>query len=355
MDISGKRIKWVDSLKGFAIICVVLGHVVKGYLDRNMFPNNRIAMHNICNVVYSFHMPLFFMLSGFLFARAYCTGSSPKCLLKKNSYKNQIFNLILLYIVYDVLFGFSKMIFAGYVENKVTFIDILMIWAKPIQLFWYLYVLIVLYAVFALKKIRNADFYYILPLLFGCAFLSNFMFKTSFFQINSILYYELFFYLGIHLEEILENNVCEKFGWILTIIAVVTIIVFWKDDRFLSQIPIVKLIVALGISLMLIKAFRGLEGLGSLRPLELCGKYCLEIYLLHTFAATANRILLPKTGVNGCIANIVINSVLSLCIPVFFAVATKKFKIYNLLFKPYTFLRGMGNGRIHGNNKIEER
>lgn len=27
-----KRISWIDSLKGFAILCVVLGHVADGYL-----------------------------------------------------------------------------------------------------------------------------------------------------------------------------------------------------------------------------------------------------------------------------------------------------------------------------------
>lgn len=27
-----KRISWIDSLKGFAMLCVVLGHVADGYL-----------------------------------------------------------------------------------------------------------------------------------------------------------------------------------------------------------------------------------------------------------------------------------------------------------------------------------
>lgn len=27
-----ERINWIDSLKGFAMICVVLGHVADGYL-----------------------------------------------------------------------------------------------------------------------------------------------------------------------------------------------------------------------------------------------------------------------------------------------------------------------------------
>ena len=49
-----ERVIWVDTAKGFAIISVVLGH--------SSLPIE------LRSVVYSFHMPLFFMLSGvFLF------------------------------------------------------------------------------------------------------------------------------------------------------------------------------------------------------------------------------------------------------------------------------------------------
>ncbi|WP_297298032.1 acyltransferase family protein [uncultured Methylovirgula sp.] len=49
-----KRIDWIDAAKGIGIIAVVVGHVVEptGYLARTL---------------YSFHMPLFFVISGYLF------------------------------------------------------------------------------------------------------------------------------------------------------------------------------------------------------------------------------------------------------------------------------------------------
>lgn len=52
-----KRLQYVDFLKGFAILCVVVGHIA--------------AFNPKCDLlidfVYSFHMPLFFFISGFLF------------------------------------------------------------------------------------------------------------------------------------------------------------------------------------------------------------------------------------------------------------------------------------------------
>ena len=44
-----KKVNWVDSLKGFAIILVVLGHISSP----------------LSSLIYSFHMPLFFVVSGF--------------------------------------------------------------------------------------------------------------------------------------------------------------------------------------------------------------------------------------------------------------------------------------------------
>jgi len=50
---TNKRLEWIDTCKGLGIFLVVFGHVFQGH-DANTF-------------IYSFHMPLFFFISGFLF------------------------------------------------------------------------------------------------------------------------------------------------------------------------------------------------------------------------------------------------------------------------------------------------
>lgn len=58
---TGKRIQYVDCAKGIAIILVIFGHVVEW-----IYPNN---LGNIFhNIIYSFHMPLFFVLSGLTYS-----------------------------------------------------------------------------------------------------------------------------------------------------------------------------------------------------------------------------------------------------------------------------------------------
>lgn len=58
------RIAWIDMLKGLAIILVVVGHN---------------ASETVSNFIYCFHMPLFFLLSGFVFS-----PKDPKVYLRRS-------------------------------------------------------------------------------------------------------------------------------------------------------------------------------------------------------------------------------------------------------------------------------
>lgn len=49
----GKRVTWVDTAKGWGMLAIILSHVMTG--------------HPVSRWLYTFHVPLFFFLSGFLF------------------------------------------------------------------------------------------------------------------------------------------------------------------------------------------------------------------------------------------------------------------------------------------------
>lgn len=62
---ASQRVFWVDNLKGILIILVVAGHVLQSAIDMNMTSE---YMDNIFKWIYSFHMPLFFVISGFVYS-----------------------------------------------------------------------------------------------------------------------------------------------------------------------------------------------------------------------------------------------------------------------------------------------
>lgn len=55
-----KRLFWADSLKGILIILVVLGHAIQAVFKQGCFDNH------VWNLIYSFHMPAFMAVSGFV-------------------------------------------------------------------------------------------------------------------------------------------------------------------------------------------------------------------------------------------------------------------------------------------------
>lgn len=76
------RILIIDMLKAFAIILVVLGHCIQfgsgiEYLNSEQFFDNVLF-----KIIYTFHMPLFMLISGFLFAYSY-KGEWVRCVQKR--------------------------------------------------------------------------------------------------------------------------------------------------------------------------------------------------------------------------------------------------------------------------------
>lgn len=57
-----KRIAYIDSIKGFAILLVVMGHTFHDFKGINMA---------FIDFIYAFHMPLFFIISGYLGYKKY--------------------------------------------------------------------------------------------------------------------------------------------------------------------------------------------------------------------------------------------------------------------------------------------
>ena len=60
------RTVWIDAAKGIGICLVVWGHVVRG-VEASQIDVGVPVLRVLDYVIYSFHMPLFFFMSGILF------------------------------------------------------------------------------------------------------------------------------------------------------------------------------------------------------------------------------------------------------------------------------------------------
>lgn len=340
---STRRIVWIDALKGFATVLVVLGHIADGYLHAGMFPADSGLLEGLYNGIYAFHMALFFSVSGMTFRLAYfAEDGSGKLTLKDPSgsrFRTQLWNLALLYVFYCVLMGAFKILASRFVNQPVSVLDILLIWGKPIPPYWYLYVLAVFYLLFSrdflLNWRHNAGL--LLTALLVASLVSGFCDTRDWFQIMHILRYALFFYLGIRVAEAGLPRL-----WAVlpcAALSLAAIALFWKDGRFITGIPVVSTLAALGVVLLLLLLFGRLPVFGQSRLLSFLGRHSLEIYVLHCFFTAGNRVLLPRLGIRSLPVSIAANLVLSIGVPILISAAARKLKLYNLLFAPGKLLQ----------------
>ncbi len=66
-----KRLIWADALKGILIVLVVLGHSIQASM---MKLEGSFLNDYLWNLIYSFHMPAFIAISGFLAFRKNLVG-----------------------------------------------------------------------------------------------------------------------------------------------------------------------------------------------------------------------------------------------------------------------------------------
>ena len=325
-----QRLAWLDCCKGFAIICVVAGHIADGYINANMFPEHAKLLESIFNVIYLFHMPLFFCLSGMAFYLAYCRNRN------RIKMTNQIANLLWLYVLFSVFLWGMKFIFSGSVNHEVSIEDLYMIPLKPIGEYWYLYALLFFYLLgWIVSKFQGALEHGMLGVACVLSCTTAFNGYHGIFPLNTILYYFVFFYIGMLLGKSETTGISileDKKVAVMVIAAAVisaTLTIYFRVN--MSKVPICATICGAATALATICVFKKLR---TLKVLQKVGTSSLDIYLMHTFITAANRKLLLKVGITSFYINILINFMMALCLPLFFSFLLKKLNVYSYIFKP---------------------
>ena len=124
------RIKAIDIAKGIGILAVIIGHCYStpGYI--------------LVKILYAFHMPLFFIISGILLANKESNGKSLE--IKKAAH-----SLLIPYFIFDILFSICISVSTGFTElgnnilSTISFVGITATWFLPCLffvevLFWFL-------------------------------------------------------------------------------------------------------------------------------------------------------------------------------------------------------------------------
>lgn len=324
MTAKKERIAFIDVLKGCAIISVVLGHIVDGYYKSNLYVEYNEFFWAIFVMIYSFHMALFFVVSGYLYGMVYI-----KTKVDKDKIFRQVKRLLYVYAVWCVLMWGFKFVFGRWANSNVQLKDLFLIPIKAIEPYWYLYVLIVLYLFFSNAKIQRVGWK---KIVFGLGVISlgiSWMPTVHWFEITKLLYFSFFFYFGkcLSQKEIVLNKFVMIFGTAAVCIALL------NYPKQIDQIGGINWLCAFGISITLFWIFQANDEIFKRsRILKQCGKYSLEIYVMHCFFTAFFRVMLFKINLLIIPINIGLNLLLSVITPILISVCMKKMKVYRLFF-----------------------
>ncbi len=329
-----RRIAYIDNLKGIAIILVIVGHIIQKIIRFDYYPKSNEILELSFEIIYSFHMTLFMVISGFLFDYSYACDKSAN----KSSIKERILNLFFCYLLFSLLEGLIKIRFSQSVITPVTYKDIFLIIFQPIGgRMWFIYVLIEYYLLFSLRFIKDNIGKPLLLFMVSLISFSNVLFDYSWwFSVRRATRDLLPFYVGILLSRYGTDRVIKnKYLRILSILVVVIRVSLYFIGVSENEIPIVSVLYGLVISLGIFSLFEKENEKFCRNWLGRIGKRALELYFFQEYPLTIATIIIPKIITDVWVAITLCIIFTIICI-VILGVLLRKCRIYGFLFKPYS-------------------
>lgn len=284
------RDKTIDISRGIAIILVVIGH--------SGIP------HYFWNIIYFFHMPLFFFLSGCFIKplNRITLLLFIKKLRWKNLYKNFVIYSILFLAISPVLYqwGFSNTpveSFKDFFERLIVILRFRTSTIDLLNMFWFLPVLFFVHALslctLTLLKGKNKIFILIISILFYT--IGRFCFINGYkepYDFSRILYLSGFYLLGsfsYRLLSKLENNIYILF------IAIIGLICFSLTPTLVFEKIILYYFAAIQGIFIIIFISSHIKGVIA-TLLEYIGKHTLCIFIFHAIIMKATELALSLSG-----------------------------------------------------------
>jgi fucose 4-O-acetylase-like acetyltransferase len=307
------RVEWVDRAKGIGISLVVFGHVWRGLIQAGRMPSTSHTF--LDSLVYAFHVPLFFFLSGMFLQRS---SRKPAATF----FVDKVLTIAYPYALWCVVQGAVSIWISDYTNTRQTWYGLR---SNMMQggygQFWFLNTLFfgaVLYRLLVAARLGS-----ILIFLFsiGLYYFGPQLSAYVWYPLGSLSEFFLFIALGAVLgnRSILQSlqklDPLWIWGIISTCFSAMMICVALNADDISKILPFIAaacgIMGTIGVAMVL-------TGLRVNQILSLLGRLTLPILVLHVFATAGTRIML---GYFLHIDNVAIHLILSTSSGILFPVS----------------------------------
>lgn len=279
----------MDIVKGIAIILVVFVHSLPN-IDPDLpnFNGNSIIKF-VYDFSFLFFMPLFFFVSGFLSTKIITLNKEQS----KSYVKNKFRKLIIPYFIISILGIIIKLCLSSFAIRNVSFASMIRAilfypWEGSIRLLWFVYTLFIIAIISVLLRkilIKYTILFFtitsIVPINFG-----------SFINLDGVLQYIVYYYLGMYFFKFYEQYKEFKFKHIIVLSTLIILLIMnniavseYYKSLFLFISSICGIACFISISMLI-------EDIKVGRVLQIIGKHSFDIYLFSWFFQSFFRILL---------------------------------------------------------------
>jgi len=281
----------LDIAKGFGIILVVLGHCLLGLINSQFFPASVTWPAATIYTIYTFHMPLFFVISGYL--------ASGKHRPAGTTIRKLIPAIVYPYFLWSILQGLTQVYMTKFTTSHVPISALYKILWVPIVPYWFLYALFLSHLGYlAVRRLSHilqltiAVGLYLLTLLvlrrFGPVFPLIVMETTRAF---------VFFVLGV-----VSVNQIKRLEWKTALAATALFSIFATVVYWNQWADTTVAIVSLGTACTGIAATLSWSRLIAphqsfvVKSLGFLGRYSMSIYVIHIILTAGVRIAMKRMG-----------------------------------------------------------
>ena len=324
------REKWVDVVKVIACILVVLGHFFQSMTKANILPENDLyGWFN--TTIYYFHVPLFFICSGYLYQK-YSKVNSVGSWCKNVAKKALVLGVP--YLTFSTATWLLKTMFADSVNRQADGLFSTLV-VNPSAPYWYLYALFFIFlATPTFNSVKAVMVGLIVALTAKVLILTGG--GTSIYAVSTVLSNEIWFVLGMSICAFNVQLKGKKVqGTLFGSLFIILSIVVYTAEISSSAISFAMGLLACVAVILMAADFEKKFG----RGMDFLAKYTMPIFLMHTLFAAPERSVLLKMGITNAVVHIVLGLAISFAGPIIAAWIMKKTKWLEFFLYPNKFIR----------------
>lgn len=330
-----RRETWVDNVKVVACIFVVLGHFFQSMTLSNIIPANDLY-HWFNQTVYLFHVPLFFICSGYLYQKLSRVENIASW--GNNTLKKAI-SLGIPYITFSTVTWILKEIFSVSVNNENNENLLSSLLFHPTSPYWFLYTLFFIFLITpTFKNIKSAIFAFVIAFV-GKVVVFPLCSEINIYAISSVLQNEIWFIIGMCLNILSikpnKKSISEGIGTAIIFIVASIITFYYKANS-----DLLTFLLGLVACIAVISIAAGADTVKTQSKLfDFLSKYTMPIFLLHTMFAAGFRSVLLKYGIKNAAIHIILGIIISFAGPILVAIIMQKTKFLEFFLYPRKFIK----------------